>query len=53
MSDYRCPHEVLPVTRAGGERFAATVWYWGAEAVPDWWVDGVHDRTLVELPGCA
>ena len=49
FSDFRCPHEVLPVRRAGVERWACTIWYWSGEPVPDWWVDGVHDCTLVPL----
>ena len=50
LSDARCPHEVLPVVQADAERFAATIWYWGpGKAVPDWWVDGVHDRTLIDI----
>jgi hypoxia-inducible factor (prolyl hydroxylase) len=27
LSDLRCPHEVLPVRRAGGSRTACTLWY--------------------------
>lgn len=50
FSDFRVPHEVLPVRRAGAERFAATVWYKSSEAVPAWWEEGVHDRSLVALP---
>ena len=49
-SDYRCPHEVLPVRSEGVSRCAATIWYWGEEPVPEWWVEGVHDCTLVPLP---
>lgn len=49
FSDFRCPHEVLPVRRPGAVRFGATIWYWGERDVPEWWVDGVHDRTLLPL----
>lgn len=49
FSDFRCPHEVLPVRLHSAERWAATVWYWGDAPVPDWWVDGVHDCALVPL----
>ena len=45
-SDQRCPHQVLGV--AGGEqteRFAATMWYMGGEAVPDFWGSGAASGT--------
>ena len=49
-SDRRCPHEVLPITTDGdAARLAATIWYWEHESVPSWWVDGIHDCTLVPL----
>ena len=47
-SDQRCPHEVLPVLRAGAERFAVTIWYMGART----WVPPTgtaHDSSLVPL----
>lgn len=51
FSDHRCPHEVLPVRRAGAERFAATVWFWSGDVrVPPWWDHAVHDCTLARLP---
>ena len=37
FSDFRCPHEVMAVRRANAERFAATVWYMGPEALPEFW----------------
>ena len=49
FSDFRAPHEVLPVRRPDAERFAATIWYWSGLRVPEWWVDGVHDCELVPL----
>lgn len=49
-SDQRCPHEVLPVKRVGAERWAATIWYMGDRAVPEWWAAGTaHDSSLVPL----
>ncbi|KAL1496429.1 hypothetical protein AB1Y20_016384 [Prymnesium parvum] len=51
FSDFRCPHEVLPVKKEGVERWAVTLWYWNSEPIPEWWVDGVHDCTLVPLEG--
>ena len=53
FSDLRCPHEVLPVLRAGAQRLAATLWYLGPSAVPDWWESSTtHDSSVVPLgPG--
>lgn len=51
FSDQRCPHEVLPVLRAGAERFAATLWYMGGGTVPEFWGKiATHDSSLVPLP---
>ena len=50
FADQRVPHEVLPVRRAGAERFALTIWYMGGEEVPEWWATGTaHDSSLVPL----
>ena len=49
FSNHRCPHEVLPVSADGAFRLAATIWYWEHEEVPSWWVDGIHDCTLVPV----
>ena len=46
FADFRCPHEVLPVRRAGAERFAATVWYMGPEALPEFWTSKARRSQL-------
>ena len=50
LSDFRCPHEVLPVRRREVNRFGATIWYWdGNIPIPPWWQPEVHDCQLVEV----
>ena len=59
-SDFRCPHEVLPVRGADTERFAATVWYLGPTALPEFWtsemrrshLEGDHDRIPLQRTCC-
>lgn len=53
-SDFRCPHQVLPVRGPGLVRFAATIWYMGTSAVPEFWErgseeQGAHDNALTPL----
>jgi hypothetical protein len=50
LSDFRCPHEVLPVRRREANRFATTIWYWNGDIpIPPWWQPEVHDCQLVEV----
>jgi hypothetical protein len=56
-SDFRCPHEVLPVRRAGAERYAATIWCMGPQPLPAFWtsetrrsqLSGDHDLIPLDL----
>jgi hypothetical protein len=56
-SDFRCPHEVLRVRGVDAERFAATVWYLGPAALPQFWtsemrrshLEGDHDRIPLQI----